>query len=143
MWAARLLLSLVWGAYSMKASKFAAVALLALAGGCAPFVEQIDLTKVAPAEREASINVRIYNEGTPPPKIAKSVGDVEAYSCKHLLTDPPASRGNALQQLRLKAYRLGADAVIDVVFDTRGTDAYGTNCWETVHAAGVAVVTQQ
>lgn len=114
---------------------------LMLIAGCAPFVEQVDLTKIDPAERTASTNVRIFNEGSSAPKIIKTVGDVEAYSCKHLLTDPPASRGNALQQLRLKAYRLGANSIIDVVFDTRGTDTYGTNCWETVHAAGVAVVT--
>jgi uncharacterized protein YbjQ (UPF0145 family) len=107
--------------------------------GCAPFVEQVDLTKIDPAERTASTNIRIFNEGAAP-KVIKTLGDVEAYSCKHLMTDPPASKGNALQQLRLKAYRLGANAVIDVVFDTRGTDTYGTNCWETVHAAGLAVV---
>jgi hypothetical protein len=118
------------------------IGLAATLVGCAPFVEQVDLKHADPAERAASLNVRIYGEGSQPPKVAKTLGDVDAYSCKHLLSDPPASKGNALQQLRLKAYRMGADAVVDVVFDTRGTDTYGTNCWETVHAAGVAVTAE-
>jgi hypothetical protein len=34
---------------------------------------------------------------------------------------------------------MNADAIIDVNFDQRGTDAWGTNCWETVQASGMAV----
>jgi uncharacterized protein YbjQ (UPF0145 family) len=114
-----------------------ALAALAL-GGCAPFVEQVDLKHATPTERDGALAVRIFEGGSATPKIIKRIGDVDSYSCKHLLTDPPASKGNALQQLRLKASRMGANAVVEVVFDTRGTDTYGTNCWQTVHAAGIA-----
>jgi uncharacterized protein YbjQ (UPF0145 family) len=62
-----------------------------------------------------------------------------AYSCKHLTTDPPASRGDALEQLQIQAARAGANALINLTFDTRGTDVFGTNCWETVQASGTAV----
>ena len=41
--------------------------------------------------------------------------------------------------LRLKALDLGADGIIDITFDTRGTDTWGTNCWESVQASGIAV----
>jgi uncharacterized protein YbjQ (UPF0145 family) len=44
-----------------------------------------------------------------------------------------------LTQLKLKALDLGADGIIDITFDTRGTDTWGTNCWESVQASGVAV----
>ncbi len=85
--------------------------------------------------------IRVYQFGSneAKPQIAEYLGPVEAYSCKHLLWDPPASKGNALQQLRVKAAQMQADAIMDVNFDERGTDTWGTNCWETIQATGVAV----
>ena len=65
--------------------------------------------------------------------------EIKAYSCKLLLSDPPASKGDALKQLRLKALEMGANGIVDVTFDSRGTDAFGTNCWESVQVTGVAV----
>lgn len=41
--------------------------------------------------------------------------------------------------MKLKAFRMGADAVLDVTFEERGTDAFGTNCWATIKASGNAV----
>jgi uncharacterized protein YbjQ (UPF0145 family) len=55
------------------------------------------------------------------------------------MTDPPATQGDALQQLQLLALRAGANAVSNVTFDARGTDTWGTNCWQTVTASGFAV----
>jgi uncharacterized protein YbjQ (UPF0145 family) len=116
-------------------------ALIALScTSCAPFVERVDMRSVSASERLASSSVQIVYAGAQYTKPSRIIGDVEAYSCKHLVTDPPANKGNALQQLRLKAYRMGANAVLDTVFDTRGTDTWGTNCWETVHVQGIAVV---
>jgi hypothetical protein len=73
------------------------------------------------------------------PQVAEYLGPLEAYSCKNLIFDPPASKGDALQQLRVKAAQMEADAIIDVNFDQQGTDTWGTNCWETVQASGMAV----
>jgi uncharacterized protein YbjQ (UPF0145 family) len=56
-----------------------------------------------------------------------------------LLTDPPATQGDALQQLQVRVMRLGGNAVGNVTFDTRGTDTLGTNCWQTVTASGLAL----
>lgn len=120
------------------------IALLLIAG-CAPFVPVADLNKVAPSEMAEMMKVRIFtvDNSASYPTVASILGEVSAYSCKHLLTDPPASKGDALRRLRLEAFRLQADAVIDVTFDTRGTDTWGTNCWETVHASGQAVKLQR
>ena len=54
--------------------------------------------------------------------------------------DPPASKGDALKQLKIKAVNMGANGVIDITFDKRGTDTWGTNCWESVQASGTAVI---
>lgn len=117
------------------------LAVALLAAGCGPFVSVTDLETVPPAVMAEASRVRVYQFGTEQemPQIAEYLGPVEAYSCKNLLTDPPASKGDALQQLRIKAAMMEADAIIDVNFDERGTDAWGTNCWETVQASGMAV----
>jgi uncharacterized protein YbjQ (UPF0145 family) len=59
------------------------------------------------------------------------------------MTDPPATQGDAMQQLQLRALELKANAVVNVTFDTRGTDTFGTNCWQTVTASGFAATLPQ
>lgn len=100
-----------------------------------------DLSKVPKEKLRASLQVRTFVVGNEAahPNVTDYLGEVTAYSCKQMPTDPPASQGNALTQLRLKALDLGADGIIDVTFDVRGTDAFGTNCWESVQASGTAV----
>ena len=108
---------------------------------CGAFVPVEDLSKVSAAEMQAAMKIRVYTleSGADYPEIENILGGVSAYSCKHMTWEPPASKGDALKRLRLEALRMGADAVVDVTFDTRGTDAFGTNCWQTVFAAGQAV----
>jgi uncharacterized protein YbjQ (UPF0145 family) len=117
-----------------------ALSLLALSG-CATFVPVTDVSKVPKEILQEAYKIKTFTAGSDVnyPNIKEYLGDITAYSCKHLMTDPPASKGNALTQLRLKALELGANGIIDVTFDSRGTDVWGTNCWESVQASGVAV----
>jgi uncharacterized protein YbjQ (UPF0145 family) len=116
------------------------VALLFVGGCIKPFVPVTDISKVPKDKLQAAYRIKTYTaENNNYPEVAKYLGDITAYSCKNLLWDPPSSKGDALTQLKLKALELGADGIIDVTFDTRGTDAYGTNCWDSVQASGVAV----
>ncbi len=112
-----------------------------LLAGCATFVPVTDVSKVPKETMQESYKIKTFTAGSDIShlEIKEYLGDITAYSCKHLATDPPASTGNALTQLRLKALELGANGIIDITFDTRGTDALGTNCWESVQASGVAV----
>jgi uncharacterized protein YbjQ (UPF0145 family) len=98
------------------------------------------LTSCAPRVKVIKLSVFRLDNPTPKPEIEKYVGEITAYSCKHLLTDPPASKGNALTQLKVQAVKMGANGIIDITFDSRGTDTWGTNCWETVQASGTAVI---
>lgn len=108
--------------------------------GCAPFVPVTDVSKVPKETLQNSYMVKTFTvDNVNHPPIKEYLGEIKAYSCKHLLSDPPASKGDALKQLRLKALEMGANGIIDVTFDSRGTDAFGTNCWESVQATGVAV----
>lgn len=121
--------------------KYLIFLLIASLSGCATFVPVTDLSKVPKETLQSAYKIKTYTAGSDVnyPEIQEFLGDITAYSCKHLMTDPPASKGNALTQLRLKALELEANGIIDVTFDSRGTDAWGTNCWESVQASGIAV----
>jgi uncharacterized protein YbjQ (UPF0145 family) len=110
--------------------------------GCGPKVDVLDLSTVDQKILSEASKVQIFklDNAQPKPEIEKYVGEITAYSCKHLSWDPPASKGDALKQLKVKAVKQGANGVIDITFDARGTDTFGTNCWESVQASGTAVV---
>ena len=123
----------------------ATILLIALLSGCSPFVPVIKVADVPKETLQKAYQIQIFEVGnsTSHPQVSDYLGNITAYSCKNMLTDPPASKGDALIQLRLKALELGADAVLDITFDTRGTDTWGTNCWESVQVSGVAVKFKQ
>lgn len=110
-----------------------------LIGGCQPFVPVVDTSKEPASDVASAANVAIHLAGSPAPRTKQSLGNVTTYSCRHVLWDPPPTREDAIKQMKLKAFRMGADAVLDVTFEERGTDAFGTNCWATIKASGNAV----
>ena len=118
-------------------NRMLAVALLLSA--CTPMVEVTDVDKVDPATLGRAAQISTYMVGQSPKQDYSVIAPITAYSCKHLMTDPPASSGDALLQLQLKALEAGASGIVNVTFDTRGTDTWGTNCWQTVQASGLAV----
>ena len=115
-----------------------AVAVIGIAA-CGPRVPVVNVDRVPQATRDSALNVRVFLLGSIVPPGARSLGAASAYSCKHLMTDPPATQGNALLQLQIKTIEMGGNAIINVTFDTRGTDTLGTNCWQTVTASGIVV----
>jgi len=112
-----------------------------LLSSCGPRVKVIKLSDINPDILTKASKVRIFklDSNQPTPEIEKYIGEITAYSCKHLMTDPPASKGNALTQLKVQAVELGATGIIDITFDYSGTDTWGTNCWESIQASGTAV----
>ncbi len=130
--------------FKVLSKKFLYIYVCLALTSCAPFVPVTNLKEV-PSEKLAQANkVRIYmldsNKEIPE---GEELGQIEAYSCKNMAFDPPPSKGNALMQLRLKALDLGANAITDVTFDHQGTDAWGTNCWESIEVSGMALKTSQ
>lgn len=109
--------------------------------GCGTFVPVRDLKEIPPNVVADAVRVKVYTiDNARIPDDFEVLEEITAYSCKHLLTDPPASKGDALKRLQIEAVYVGANAIINVTFDTRGTDAYGTNCWESVQATGIAII---
>ena len=94
-------------------------------------MDRMKISEVPPAELQASLSVQVVDQTlAQPTKIARYIGPVEAWSCKFMMTSKPATKSDAIAQLRVKALRMGANAVIGVTYDNKGTDAFGTNCWE-------------
>jgi uncharacterized protein YbjQ (UPF0145 family) len=105
-----------------------------------PHLEHVDVSEVSSQEMTAAFKVQVFESDIDVAQVASYVGSMQATSCKNKVWDPPATKGNALQQLRLKALRAGANALVNVNFDDQGTDTWGTNCWQSVTATGDAVV---
>ncbi|MCB2227533.1 MAG: hypothetical protein KQH53_12720 [Desulfarculaceae bacterium] len=117
---------------------FGCFLLMALSAGCVPFVDVMDVNKVPPAERNAAFKIKIYRGSDEYPPVLEFLGQMKATSCKHWMWDDAATTGNALEQLRIKGYRKGADGFVNVACDSLGTNL-GTNCWSSVTCSGDAV----
>ena len=115
------------------------LAVLMTLASCGPAVPVIDTSAIDNAQRSDLAAIKVFTLGSNVDRPFKVVGVIESYSCKRLTTDPPASKSDALLQLRINAKALAADAISDVTFDERGTDTWGTRCWETVQASGTAI----
>jgi hypothetical protein len=113
-----------------------AIVVVMLAGGCAPFVEVVKLDDAMRAK--ARSDVKQYLPGEVPPA-AKVVQPLEATSCRLTLADPPATNEDAIDQLRFKAARLGANGLTDVFCDSAGSFDLGKNCWSSVKCRGTAI----
>ena len=109
---------------------------------CGPTVDVIKTSKVHPDTLAKASRVQIFvlDNVKQKPEIDQYIGELVAYSCKNMSWDPPASKGDALKQLKIKAVNMGANGVIDITFDKRGTDTWGTNCLESVQASCTAVI---
>ncbi len=125
----------------LNSLKTSGLLLAIVLAGCVRSVPVIDLAKVAPEKLQQAFEVEVYTIDRPDRPSPKAVlGPIQAFSCQRLSDDPPASKGDALSQLRLVALEKGANAIVDVTFDVRGTDAFGANCWQSVQASGLAVI---
>lgn len=121
---------------------FAAIFLLQLGGCIGPLVkiEPIDANTISQVEvyRDQSI---LQNDNV------KTLGIIEATSCKHLLWDPESSPENCIDQLKMKAARLGGNGIMLGYADRRSADFTPThginrNCWNTIECSAVAIITE-
>lgn len=119
--------------------KYAAVSLAFFLASCGPFVPVDDLTGVNPANLEAAREIPIFEVGNPPEAEHTAIQIIEAWSCKNVLWDPPATQDDALLKLKYKAFQLDADAIKEVSYATPGEHPLSTNCWEFFRAGGIAI----
>jgi hypothetical protein len=109
-------------------------------GGCSPASAPVtDISGIPKGKLQAAYQIKTYTtENKNHPEVAEYCGSIKAYSYKHLW-GRPASKEDALTKLKLKALEFGAEGIIDITFDTSGTNTWGTNGWGSIQASGIAV----
>lgn len=122
----------------MKAIYLVTLSFLILVSSCVPYVDVMDVSKVPKDERSLAYKIPVYMGEQTTPAASEFIDQIKATSCKHWMWEPAASTGNALEQLRIKALRIGAGAIVHVYCDKLGTNL-GTNCWSSVTCSGDAV----
>jgi hypothetical protein len=114
---------------------FLSVASLALfLAGCGPFVEVVKLDETTRVK--ARSDVKQYIEAPPTYKV---IQNLEATSCRQKAWDPPATNQDAIDQLRFKVSRAGANGIANVFCDSEGVFDLGKNCWSSVKCRGTAI----
>lgn len=113
--------------------KLTLIPALALFAGCAtaPVIEHITVD-------ESSAPIRAGVRVLP---VSSAAGQpVTARSCRRLAWEPEASAADGIEQLKIKAARLGANAIAGVKCEPEapGT-ALSTNCWTAVVCRATAV----
>lgn len=83
-------------AEAMKYRVILACAFLLSGCGAGNWADRIDLSKVPPSEREASLRVRLFDQSMQVPQSKEIIGSVQAVSCQNKVWDAPATKGDAL-----------------------------------------------
>ena len=122
----------------MKIRILPVVVLLVTLSGCVgPMVEDIRLTSSAAEELRRDIPT--LTTGELDNRSYDVLSSVSATSCfNNFVLDSPASKDKAIDQLRLKARRFGADAIMNPYCAKKGT-SLATNCWYSFYCEAVAI----
>lgn len=108
-----------------------------VAGCFGPFFEHIrvDPTTVDELRRQ----VPVYTENDFQGREYTIIRSLNATSCKNNLWDPWPTSGNAIDQLRVKAARLGGNGLFNVWCEAPSGTSLTTNCWSSLTCHGAAV----
>jgi hypothetical protein len=110
---------------------FVLVLVLSFLCSCGTRVPVVKMQNIDPATLAKSKRVKVYVLGQDPGEF-EYIDSITAWSVKHMLYDPPATRGNAIEQAKVICVEKGGDAIMNVTFDEQGTDTWGTNAWESI-----------
>lgn len=121
----------------MKAWRSApVVGVLMLLSGCsvAPLIEHVTVDESSAPLRAAVLVV---------PGGSASGQAISARSCKKLAWEPDATAEDGIEQLKVKASRLGANAIAGVACEPESPNAsMSANCWTAVVCRATALSTK-
>ena len=109
-----------------------------LVAGCfGPSFEyiQIDPTTVGDLRRQ----VPLYTENVVQGREYAIIQPLSGISCKNLLWAPSPTQNDATDQLRVKAARLDANALLNVICEAPSGTSLITNCWSSLTCHGAAI----
>ena len=96
-------------------------------------------SSLSPEDREAISAVRILNLAQLDGLSFEVVGFVEGFSCQNKMWEPAASRSAAVEQLKYRAWKIGADGITNIEFGSPEGTSLRTNCWDMIRASAEAV----
>lgn len=100
----------------------------------------VRITDLSSEEIARANTMRIYKSGAFP--ASENLGRIEGLSCA-ALAEERVSEIEALEQLKIKAAKLGATAVTNVACQYNGEIDWQSNCWRTYVCVGDALQTQR
>ena len=116
--------------------------IVAVLSGCAAQVPVVNLKALPVDDLQAIKAMRMLSATQLIGKQFTVVGLVEGNSCQHLLTDPPATRTAAIEQVKYHAVVAKADAIANVQCGGREEVSVHTNCWQLISCTAEAVTLQ-
>lgn len=106
---------------------------------CAARVPLTEIAEVPSSTMNKAVNIKIYKADENHPSNVDFKAMVEGHSCKHLITDVPPSRAEAIMRMKVDAVTKGANAILDYTCESFGTDTWGTDCWVSISCRGTGV----
>lgn len=119
--------------------RVALILLMAGLAGCAsaPAIEHITVDESSARVRR---DVRVL--GAPNAALITQRDPVVARSCKRMSWDPDPSTEDAVAQLKIKAARIGANALTKVQCTPEVNQVLSTNCWASIVCRADAVTSR-
>ena len=126
---------------SVRRSVLAAVVASGLSG-CASNIPVVDFYKASSETLRQYRHIEVLTEATAPSSSLVDLGEVEGIYCKKQyrqasVGDPDAEL-QAIDQVRLKAAELGADAIAAPSCEMQSSNDFANNCFGTVICRAVA-----
>lgn len=109
---------------------------VAMLAGCGSFVEVVD---VSAARAGPAASVQVLTREQLQGRKTEMVQTISATSCKNKIWDPEPTQENAVEQLRVKAARIGANTVTNLFCRPEPNVNLGTNCWSAVVCEAAAL----
>jgi RcsF protein len=116
----------------MRRVAYGSLACAAILSGCGPFIQVVRFADLPPEKQAALRAVRTYEAGELARLSYDVVGEVTGNSCRNLAWDPPATREDAIDQMRYWALERGANALAEIRCDEPRGVSLATNCWQSV-----------
>lgn len=117
------------------------ILLVSMVAACGAFVPVVDLQELSPEQRQKIRSVQVLDDNLLSKRRYSILNVAEGNSCKNLVTDPPASRTNAIEQLKFYALEMGGNAISNIQCSGREGTSVDTNCWELISCtANVLIV---
>lgn len=117
----------------------AILTLTILATACGAFVPVKNLRELTPEQKHAMNSVRIVNQAQLQGQQFEIITFLEGHSCQNMITDPPATRAAAVDQIKYLANEAGANAISNVQCGGREGTSVSTNCWELISCTAEAI----